>query len=126
MGAINEASANAGIAHPEALELDHDIGLSGASNIVFNDIQSTQNIAHLYGWQFNVIFCATGPDPTDYNFYGQLLYRGDAYRAHNLIPDNYIIESWEHTSPWSTVPESSPYTFMYDAAQFRLQGYFPW
>jgi hypothetical protein len=125
MGAINEACANAGIAHPDAIELDHDIVLSGTSNDVFNDIQSTQNIAHLYGWQFNVIFCAMVADPSDYNFFTQLLFRGQAYMQHGVIPDNYIIESWEHTSPTFTVPETSPYTFMYDAAQFRLQGFFP-
>jgi len=63
--------------------------------------------------------------PTDADFYNQVLLRGYWYLLNGVVPDIYTIDSWEHTTPTTTVPETTDYTFMNDAAVFRTAGWFP-
>jgi hypothetical protein len=123
---VTSVSQSVGIQPPDAFELDHDIVLSGVGTGVWADIAWMQNVAHAWSWQFGVIFCATYPNPpSDWEFDNEVMSRGYYYRQNQIVPDNYVIESWEHTAPTLTVPEGSAYTFMYDAAVFRNNGYFP-
>jgi len=122
---LTNVSQSTGVQPPDAFELDHDIVWSGTGSNTWADVGWIQNAARAWGWQFGVIFCAKVANPSDEGFFLQVMSRGISYRDANLGLDIFVIESWEHTAPSATVSESTPYTFMYDAAQFRSAGYFP-
>lgn len=125
MPALYNACVAAGVQPPDKFELDQEVAYWNSPYTQY-DIGVMTNSAHQLGWGFGIIMTSVfnPPPPSDVQYYSELLYRGQLYASYGIVPDTYIFESWDPGHPSAAVPETTPYTFTYNVAQFIGCGYF--
>lgn len=124
IAALTAASNGAGVAPPDAFEIDHDLNANGWG---WPDIAALIGTARSNGWVAGYIFGS--PRRPNHTWGSTALSQGGWLQAYNIVPDAYVFESWETDGdPIQTVPEdySTTYSFTSQINKFIAQGYFPW